>query len=82
MDGRFSTFSEGFFGLHGGLNVATSPTEAFSYIALPYGFVSLVSGVTGVFLGMRRPYRFSVRGALIATATVAVVLATGIVMSR
>lgn len=72
----------GFLGLDGGFNVATSPTESVSYFVLPYWFLSVVSGLAGLLLTMRRQYRFTVRGMLVATAIVAVVLGLGIALRR
>jgi len=82
LDESFSALSEGFLGLRGGLNVVTSPTESFSYVALPYWFLSIVTGLAGLLLTVRRPYRFTVRGMLIATTIVAFVLGAGIVLRR
>lgn len=49
---------------------------------VPHWFPALVSGIAGTLLWMKRPYRFTVRGALIATMIVAAVMGTGVALSR
>jgi hypothetical protein len=51
-------------------------------IAIPFWFLTLLTAAAGTLLWMQRPYRFTLRGALVATTFIAVVLGTGVALSR
>jgi hypothetical protein len=42
----------------------------------------MTTGAAGTLLWMKRPYRFTLRGALIATTFIAIVLGMGVALSR
>jgi hypothetical protein len=50
-------------------------------VAAPYWFVTLVTGTAGTLLWMKRPYRFTLRGSLLLTTLIAVVLGASVVFS-
>ena len=51
-------------------------------IAIPFWFLTLLTAAAGALLWKDRPYRFTLRGALIATTFVAVVLGAGAALTR
>ena len=51
-------------------------------IAIPFWFLTLLTAAVGTMLWMQRPYRFTLRGALVATTFIAVVLGMGVALSR
>jgi hypothetical protein len=50
--------------------------------AVPLWFITFLTAAAGTLLWMQRPYRFTLRGALVATTFVAVVLGMGVALSR
>lgn len=48
----------------------------------PLWFLSVTTGAAGALLWLKRPYRFTLRGVLIATTFVAIVLGIGVALSR
>jgi len=51
-------------------------------LAVPFWFLTLLAAAAGTLLWKDRPYRFTLRGALVATTIVAVVLGLGAALSR
>lgn len=51
-------------------------------LSIPLWFLSFTTGAAGALLWMKRPYRFTLRGALVATTFIAVVLGIGVASSR
>jgi hypothetical protein len=51
-------------------------------LAIPFWFLTLLTAAAGTLLWKDRPYRFTLRGVLIATTFVAVVLGVGAALSR
>lgn len=51
-------------------------------LAVPFWFLTLLTAAAGTLLWMQRPYRFTLRGALVVTTLVAVVLGMGVAWSR
>ena len=50
--------------------------------SIPLWFLSFTTAAAGTLLWKDRPYRFTLRGALVATTLVAVVLGAGVALSR
>lgn len=51
-------------------------------VAVPFWFLTLLAAAAGALLWKDRPYRFTLRGALVATTFVAIVLGLGAALSR
>lgn len=51
-------------------------------LAVPFWSLTLLAAAAGTLSWMQRPYRFTLRGALVVTTLVAVVLGMGVAMSR
>lgn len=51
-------------------------------IAIPFWFLTLLTAAAGMLLWKDRPYRFTLRGAFVATTFVAVVLGAGVTLTR
>jgi len=51
-------------------------------VAAPFWFLTLLTAAAGTLLWKDRPYRFTLRGALIATTLIAIVLGMGVALSR
>ena len=51
-------------------------------LSIPFWFVSITTGAVATLLWMNRPYRFTLRGALVATTFVAIVLGMELILSR
>lgn len=61
---------------------AYSPWSRGHLLAVPFWFLTLLTAAAGALLWKDRPYRFTLRGALIATTFVAVVLGAGVALTR
>lgn len=51
-------------------------------LAVPFWFLTLLTAAAGTLLWKDRPYRFTLRGALIATTFIAIVLGTAVASNR
>lgn len=67
-------FLRGFFFNRSAIGQAT--------LSIPLWFLSMTTAAAGTLLWMQRPYRFTLRGALVATTFIAVVLGMGVALSR
>ena len=61
---------------------AYRPSRGGHLLAVPFWFLTLLTAAAGALLWKDRPYRFTLRGALVATTFVAVVLGLGAALSR
>lgn len=60
---------------------AYRPSTRGHLIAVPFWFLTLLTAAAGTLLWMKRPYRFTLRGALVATTFITVVLGMGVALS-
>lgn len=61
---------------------AYRPARGGHLLAVPFWFLTLLTAAAGTLLWMQRPYRFTLRGALVATTLVAWVLGLGVIFNR
>ncbi|MBL9165913.1 MAG: hypothetical protein JNL18_24530 [Planctomycetaceae bacterium] len=61
---------------------AYRPSSRGHLLAVPFWFLTLLTAAAGTLFWMQRPYRFTLRGALVATTLIAVVLGIGVASSR